>query len=122
MVLNSTSFWQGKIEEARLGEKVTVPKNIGLATSPKPKDSGLFRRSVGEIKGQIADWRATVPETGQCVHAVEYRDRYELHIDKYDPATNPVEHLLHDSPKYGTILLAGTFAVFAIARILLKRK
>ncbi len=119
---NSRSFWQIKITEAIQGDVVVVPKNDGISNVPKPRDSGLFRRSLGEIKGQIADWRASVPGTTQCVHAVEYRDRYEVHLDRYDPGKKPLEHLLYDSPKYAAIIATGAVATLAIVRTLLRKK
>ena len=119
---NSRSFWQARINEAIHCGKVTVLKNDGISNVPRPKESGLFRRSLGEIKGQLADWRASVPGTDQCVHAVEYRDRYELHLDRYDPGKKPLEHLLYDSPKYAAMIATGAVATLAIVRTILKKK
>lgn len=66
---------------------------------PSPEISGLFARSVGEPKGQVADWRSSVPRSMRGVHVVEFEDHYSVHVDQFDPNKAPVRHLLVDSPK-----------------------
>ena len=101
-------------------KKIVLDKNP-YEEIPSPKDSGLFKRSVGEIKGQRADWRATSDGDVGCVHVVEYSDRYEMHYDKYDPRKKPIEHLLFDSPVYGAIIAAGAVAAYTVLRNILKK-
>ncbi|MHB1439938.1 MAG: hypothetical protein ACYCSO_07065 [Cuniculiplasma sp.] len=115
-------FWQRMIDETVREKSIRLSKDRYTGGVPRPRDSGLFRRSVGELKGQVADWRATVPGTDHCVHAVEYRDRYELHLDLYDPRKKPLEHLLYDSPKYAAIVATGAAATMAIVRSFLRKK
>ncbi len=56
-----------------------------------------FRKSVGLPCGQIADYRANI--NNFCIHIKEYYDRYDIHLDRYDPKKNPFMHLLYDVPK-----------------------
>lgn len=74
---------------------------------PRPESTGnLLKRHIGEIKGQIADWRASFIDSEEGFHAVEFQDRYECHIDKWDPLKNAWKHLVEDSP--GTLALIFT--------------
>lgn len=93
-------FWNSVVASALSYGNIDVPKvsRDGFVI-PTPEESGLFRRSIGEMKGQIADWRATVPGSSRGVHAVEFEDHYSVHVDNFDPAKAPLKHLLLDSPK-----------------------
>lgn len=64
---------------------------------PSPDSGGFFRKSIGTPKGQKMDWRAGIASTDKCVHILEFPDRYESHIDNYDPDIKPVHHLLFDA-------------------------
>ncbi len=66
---------------------------------PRPDDELPFKRSIGEIKGQIADYRLSIDDSDLGIHAVEFIDRYEVHVDLYDPYKKPIKHLLLESPK-----------------------
>lgn len=66
---------------------------------PDISSAGIFRRSVGENKGQIRDWRLLIDTSGRSVHVLEYRDRYESHVDEFDPSIKPLEHLIVDKGK-----------------------
>ncbi len=60
---------------------------------PPPEQSGFFKRSIGMMKGQEGDWRASIDGSTLCVHLVEYADRYELHCDMFDPSKKLFSHL-----------------------------
>lgn len=66
---------------------------------PEPARSGLFTRSIGEQKGQVADWRSSIPHSKRGIHVVEFQNSYSVHVDQFDPNKDPVRHLLVDSPK-----------------------
>ena len=61
-----------------------------------PVDSGIFLRSIGMQKGQKADYRASIEGSGLAVHLVEYEDSFELHVDRFDPSKNLLQHLVFD--------------------------
>ena len=94
--------------------KVFSLTKIDIRGNGVPSASGcsFLERSVGEIKGQIADWRASLTKRSEGFHAVEYQDRYECHIDKWDPKKNLWRHLSEDSP--GTLGL-----IFGVAAAIL---
>lgn len=78
---------------------------------PEPKDTKFIKWSLGELKGEPkTDWRASLDGLESGFHAVQYADRYECHIDKFDPNKNLYKHLSEDSP--GT--LGWVFATIAI--------
>ena len=110
---SSYDFWN-----TVLGEALTSGKGIIMKTDaqgfpiPRPEESGLFRRSVGERKGQIADWRASVNGSERGIHVVEFPDHYTIHVDRYDPGKRPVMHLVRDSPKtLVSIFASGLFSL-----------
>jgi hypothetical protein len=72
---------------------------------PRPELTSILERSIGEIKFQIADWRASLNGKTEGFHAVEYEDEYKCHIDSVDPKKNPLGHLIQDSP--GTLVVAA---------------
>jgi hypothetical protein len=73
---------------------------------PRPEDTSVLNRGLGEIKLQKADWRASFQKLDQGFHAVEFNDRYDCHIDKVDPDKDPIGHLVEDSPRY----FGGTYS------------
>lgn len=120
MTMDSSDYWEPIIYKTLHEKKVVVKKNP-FDDIPSPGDSPLFKRSVGELKGQIADWRATFTNDPGCVHAVEFKDRFELHYDKFDPAKKPIQHLIFDSPAYGALAAAGVIATFALIKTIFKK-
>ncbi|MHB8361792.1 MAG: hypothetical protein ACYDAO_05695 [Thermoplasmataceae archaeon] len=82
--------------------------------SPKETQPTILVKNLGEIKGQIADWRASLNNSPAGFHAVEFQDHYETHIDSVDPLKDPLGHLVKDSP--GT--LVGVIAAIAIGGLL----
>ncbi len=57
--------------------------------------------SLGDPKGAIRQYRSA-----SGVHVREYSDRFVIHVDTFDPRTDPIAHLLVDSPE--TILAFST--------------
>ncbi len=97
---SSPDFWNSVIASVLSYGSAEIPKidRNGIRV-PEPEKSGLFHRSVGERKGQIADWRASITGSRRGIHAVEFDDRYSVHVDRFDPDKEPLKHLLVDSPK-----------------------
>ena len=86
-------MWNGVISKVLVFGTLTISKALPDGTEiPHPSESGLFRKSVGERKGQIADWRASISGSERGVHVVEYRNCYRVHVDRYDPYKKPLEH------------------------------
>lgn len=112
---DAPGFWQSIIEWTLSEGTLTFPKaqESGLVV-PRPEDSGFLVKHVGELKGQLADWRASLDNDQRGFHAVEYEDRFECHIDHKDPFKDPLGHLVEDSP--GTLgLIIGGIAVAGLA-------
>ena len=117
---NPADFWNEVIGNVIAGGNALIPKmdDIGREV-PKPDESGLFHRSIGEQKGQIADYRRSLEHSESGVHIIEFSDHYSVHIDRYDPDRYPVKHLVHDSPRtLLQILGAGLFGalIFSLFR------
>ncbi len=90
-------LWNNLCALALVYDRFDIPKNI-----ENPENSKLFKRSIGHIRGQLRDYRCSIYYSNLGVHVVEFIDRYEIHIDRYDPYKKPLEHLIVDSP--GTLL------------------
>jgi len=78
-----------------------------------------FKRSIGEPKGQIADYRLRLID-GRSIHVREYKDCYKVHWDIVDPSVNPIEHLRYDAPHWYSMILytAGVVGGALTARVL----
>ena len=124
MDICSPDIWNDIIAQALVVGEVTIPKwNSDGDEIPAPSESGLFRKSVGEPKGQIADWRASISGSQRGVHVVEFEDRYSVHVDNFDPAKQPLKHIIHDSPGTGiAIALIGIGASAAVRALLGRRR
>lgn len=73
-----------------------------------PSKCSYLEHSIGELKGQIADWRGSITGKNEGFHVVEFSDRFECHIDVWGPAKTFWRHLTDDSP--------GTLgAIFGVA-------
>ena len=106
------SFWQDVIQwTISLGGKFNFLKFLPKEGSevPRPEGCSFLKKDLGELKGQIADWRASFSDSDTGFHAVEFEDRYECHIDRKDPFKDPLGHLLEDSP--GTLFVVGLVAI-----------
>ena len=110
-------FWKKAISQALSYGKIRINKVNGHGEEiPSPADSGLFKRSIGAIRGQMSDWRTSIDGSTKGVHVVEFRDHYEIHVDKFDPYKKPVEHLLYDSPVYGAILTGASIVALSLIK------
>jgi len=108
-------FWKSVIEWTLSEGTVLLPKvREDGSEVPHPSASSFMVKHMGEPKGQVADWRASLDEDERGFHAVEYEDRYECHIDKKDPFKDPLGHLVHDSPGTLALIIAGV-AIAGIA-------
>ena len=90
-----------------------IMNNGNIIPSPNETQPKILIKHLGELKGQIADWRAPLNNSNAGFHAVEFNDRYETHIDSVDPLKDPLGHLVNDSP--GT--LVGIISAIVIAGI-----
>ena len=106
------SFWKAVISQTLTGgytgkNPLILSKYYESGNEiPRPEGTSFLHRSLGEIKLQNADWRASFQKLDQGFHAVEFDDRYECHIDKVDPDKNPISHLVEDSPVTLALLIA----------------
>lgn len=111
-------IWNSIIQQTlSAGRPLKFPKTMSNGKQIPPPDQAkptILQRHVGEIKGQIADWRASFEDSSSGFHAVEFEDYYETHIDSIDPLKDPLGHLVKDSP--GT--LVGIIAAVAIGGLL----
>jgi hypothetical protein len=93
--MDYTDSWNTLVGLAIISGAIRISKadvsNIG-----DPVESGLFLRSIGMQKGQIADFRASIEGSSLAVHLVEFTDEYELHIDRFDPSKNLLSHIVFD--------------------------
>lgn len=80
-------------------EDILVPK----ASVKHPLTIG-FRRSIGEPKGQSADYRLRLSD-GKSIHVREYRDCYKVHWDMVDPSVDPIRHLKYDAPHWYKMII-----------------
>lgn len=91
------------------GKNVTVPLSI-----EHPSASGAHK-SIGLPKGQISDWRFPPFEDCSGMHAREYADRWEAHIDAVSPDCSVVGHARTDTPLLwiagGAVLGTGVGAI-----------
>jgi hypothetical protein len=108
-------FWRQVLSWVIEDGNQTIPKilNNGQPT-PHPRAAGFFVHHVGELKGQVADWRASLNGDQRGFHAVEFSNRYECHLDKKDALKDPVGHLVEDSPGTLVAIAVGAIATAAI--------
>ena len=111
-------IWNSIIEQTlSAGRPLKFSKimdNGSRIPSPDETRPHILQKNLGELKGQIADWRASFKDSKAGFHAVEFNDHYETHIDSVDPKKDPLGHLVNDSP--GT--LVGIIAAVAIGGLL----
>jgi hypothetical protein len=60
---------------------------------------------LGDPEGSLRQFR-----NSSGVHIREYAEYFEIHKDRFDPRTNPIGHLIRDSPE--------TIAAFGVASLL----
>jgi hypothetical protein len=82
---------------------------------PSPLDGGA-RVSLGLPTGQRRDYRWSLPDC-RCMHAREFAEHYETHLDQMDPACDLPAHLKIDAPAVHA--LASTAILLALLRVVL---
>lgn len=111
------SIWMSIIEQTiSAGHPLKFPKEMDNGEIiPRPDEASpkILVKHIGEIKGQIPDWRASFEHSDRGFHAVEFADHYETHIDSVDPLKHPLGHLVNDS--LGTLIALGVISVLVIA-------
>ena len=88
----------------------TIPKDQMPFLPSKFKETKL-----GWPKKSIKQYRH-----GQ-VHVREYDDRFEAHIDKINPETDPLGHIIHDAPEVLAVAGAGAAAAITSGFITYKK-
>lgn len=101
----ANAFWTQKVVQTLIGlhsgknPLVFDRFDADNAEVPQPENTNFIKWSLGEIKKEPKkDWRASLVGLDSGFHAVQYADRYECHIDKFDPSKNILKHLSEDSP------------------------
>jgi len=112
-------YWRFHVIPQVLVLKPHVPVAVPKKEVLHPRLAGFKRRS-GALKGQIADYGLWI--SNREIHVEEYGDRYEVHWDEYNPKTQPIEHLLYDSPEILFACIAGTLIGAVIGEQLSQNK
>ena len=111
-------IWNSIIQQTiSLGRPLRFPKmmeNGNPIPDPDQCTPKILTKHLGELKGQLADWRASFANSIRGFHAVEFADYYDTHIDSVDPLKDPLGHLVKDSPA----TLVGVISAVAIAGVL----
>lgn len=68
--------------------------SISKEVLPSLEGYNLEETILGEARGSIKQYRNSAG-----LHVREYEDSFVLHRDKIDPRTDPIGHLLRDSPE-----------------------
>ena len=99
-----------KVLERPAHEEVHLPKGA----VPHPLSVG-FDRSVGELRGQVADYRAELPD-GRGLHIRDMVSHWAAHWDHVFPTLERwVDHLKEDSPGWYAFLIASIVVAAATA-------
>lgn len=96
--------------------KLPVHRDMAVAKSSilYPIKEG-FMRSVGDFRGQIADFRRPMPD-GKSIHVQEFAEHFLVHWDWRDPSLDPVGHLVQDAPHI--LLLCSLVGVVVLGLVL----
>lgn len=94
--------------------KFPVHKDIivSKSTVANPIEEG-FTRSVGDFKGQIADFRRPMPD-GRSIHVREFAEHFLVHWDWRDPSLDPIGHLVQDAPHILVLFSLVALAVLGL--------
>jgi hypothetical protein len=71
---------------------------------------GLQETSLGSKKGARRQYRYGT------LHIRDYDSHYTVHVDRVDPRSNPLGHLLADAPEYLAATAAATLASRYVGR------
>ena len=90
--------WKSAIDLDQM--EISISKEV----LPSLEGYDLQETILGEARGSIKQYRNSAG-----LHVREYEDRFVIHRDKVDPRTDPIGHLLKDSPEnvvsFGAALL-----------------
>jgi hypothetical protein len=112
---NADQFWKQVISQTMTGgctgeQPFLLRKKFeNRSEVPHPSHTKILKWSIGELKPEPkTDWRASFSNREEGFHAVEFDDRYECHIDKFDSNKHLLNHLIHDSPPtLASLIVAG---------------
>ena len=79
---------------------------ISKEVLPSLEGFGFVETTLGDPEGSLRQFRNT---TG--IHAREYEEYFEVHKDRVDPRTNPLGHLICDSPE--TLVAFGAASILS---------
>jgi hypothetical protein len=71
-------------------DEISISKEV----LPSLEDFGFEETQLGEKRGSIKQYRNV-----SGLHAREYSDRFVIHRDRADPRSDPIGHILRDSPE-----------------------
>ncbi len=96
-------LYQGRpidLARLRIGEELKLPKRHTILGSE-------FEETIlGDLKGARTQYRGPLNS-----HVRDYGKDYVLHIDRVDPRTDPMGHLLEDAPdELANLTIAGICA------------
>lgn len=88
------SPWRAVEFEVLRGEPIAVAKDA----VPRPMQAG-YRRHLGMVKGQWADYRRMHGEDGPEFHVRVFGDHYEMHPDEFSAIEEPAMHAFVYAPR-----------------------
>jgi len=96
--------------------KLSVHKDVKVVKSTvlNPLKQG-FTRSLGDFRGQIADFRRPMPD-GKSIHIQEFAEHFLVHWDWRDPSLDPIGHLVQDAPHI--LIISSLVALTAFVIVL----
>jgi hypothetical protein len=71
--------------------------NVSKAVSGEIPDGFSRSRLASRPEGALASYRDR--RRRDSVHIVEYPDRWEIHVDRFNPRYEPLGHVLVDAPE-----------------------
>jgi hypothetical protein len=95
-----------------MGFPIHTEITVSKYALPSPLNAG-FVMSVGEARGQVADYRLPLDD-GREVHVREFQNDYTVHLDQVSAVRNPLGHLFTDAPHWIAVSLVGLLIVLLI--------